>query len=92
MTYRLDAVVAASDGVDLEVPTGMSFRPAPGADGEVAGGQTLGELRVDPANEAQLGGAEGTVAASRLGVLRGRTGEVVAPVATLALARRIATH
>ena len=84
MTYRLDAVVAASDGVDLEVPTGMSFRPAPGADGEVAGGQTLGELRVDPANEAQLGGAEGTVAASRLGVLRGRTGEVVAPVAGVA--------
>jgi len=80
----LDAVVAASDGVDLEVPTGMSFRPAPGADGEVAGGQTLGELRVDPANEAQLGGAEGTVAASRLGVLRGRTGEVVAPVAGVA--------
>lgn len=84
VTYRLDAVVAASDGVDLEVPTGMSFRPAPGADGEVAGGQTLGELRVDPANEAQLGGAEGTVAASRLGVLRGRTGEVVAPVAGVA--------
>lgn len=43
-----------------------------------------GELRVDPANEAQLGGAEGTVAASRLGVLRGRTGEVVAPVAGVA--------
>jgi hypothetical protein len=85
VTYRLDAVVVESDEVRVEVPTGMAFQSRRDKDDvEVAVGEELGKLVVDPANEAALTHGDGTVAASRLGVLQEQAAVVHAPVAGIA--------
>ena len=82
MTYRLDAVVAASDGVDLEVPTGMSFRPAPGADGEVAGGADALPLDRDVAAGASRAVVVGAAHRTMLSQRSARTWVAIASTIT----------
>lgn len=79
VTYRLDGAVIDSRRVGVEVPIGMVFQPT--KDGRVAAGAVIGRLSTEPRNAAILAATKGTVAASRLAMLREHIGEVRAPVA-----------
>lgn len=79
VTYRLDGAVIDSRRVGVEVPIGMVFQST--NSGRVAAGAVVGRLSTESRNAAMLASTRGTVAASRLAMLREHIGEVRAPVA-----------
>ena len=79
VSYRLDAAVAESKVVLIDVPTGIVFRAAVQDGRQVRAGDLLG--RRNPAPSLVDSAGSGTVDRSRVAAAKGRQGSVKAPVA-----------
>ncbi len=81
VTYRLDAAVAVSSRVLVDVPAGLSFTSTGRLGADVERGAVIGRIAGDPATVRSLTAPDvGTVGQSRLAVIRTREGVVRAPV------------